>query len=756
MSVHAMQLGENTSGLSFVQQGQVDWVAFANTTVKASVSVMQRFSAAGVQPVTFAGGLALGSRFELGKKGTQNMQVALKNLGGTFGFDKLLYYGFGYRSFVNILTETKAGVNVVALCACLVDMHSVPIAAEVLAALWKLEGFPEEFEPSLSQFYALATTCAGVVAGTVFGQIGDMMLGDLRNQLRLSSRTGLPRGSISSSEDIAKALHGLFKISRGTHERIEILGGLNCSFIGAFSYWLFDFTIHVEDDAKTLIYQDVRDREVAQVNIRYRCMDELSTELMVKSTTFVMRDGDMLFGIDETFDGMSLNVRTAWDGCLERAFWSSAQRLIRVSRILGEFLGSTARVYAALAEGEPDVAPFRRIYFGDFVDGTYGQGFVDSVGIIFPELGRLEDLRPVMLRAMKNSFEQSLTNLQAAISSLTSVCECGFCNGQAYRCLTDTIGRCEETYCVLVTAMTIASLVRLVGSLEIHGMINPTVSGLQQIYAQCDGRIQVNGRARLSPIALERVLGLNLVATDFHMLSPGHLIADVQCLFTGCTPYSEKGCSSFQTASCFNGICCYIEALNGLSSSAAALRRIHVLPGRIQKGNRGYDAICDFGHTLELPLPKATLSAKSITLPAGTRVDNIDIKALVRETATGSELQFSYEAEFQGTLARILPGDFTQRVLRRTGLITCSKRTCEEHLVFPCSVIQEGWGEIPYTMSREEQPTKCFIWPFGATDFGRCVAIAVAKVEEVIYIRKGECLPCCTKAVANQPFSVII
>jgi hypothetical protein len=757
MSSQALQVGDNSASLGFLQQGQVDWVAFANTTVKTSISVLQRFSAAGVQPVTFAGGLALGSRFDLGKKGAQNMDVTLKNLSGAFGFDKLLYYGFGYRSFVNILTETKVGVNLVALCACLVDMHSVPIAAEVLAALWKLEAFPEEFEPSMSQFNALSTACAGVVAATVFGQIGDMMLGDLRKQLRQSSRSGLPRGSISTSEDIAKALHGLFQISRGTHERIEILGGPNCSFIGAFAHWLLNFTIQVEDDAGTLIYQDVLDREAAQVTIRYRSMDQLSTELSITSTTFVLRDRDMLFGINENDDGMPLHVRTAWDGCLRRAFWSSAQRLIDVSRVLGNFLGSAARVYAALARGEPDVGRFQRMYFGDFIDGTYGRGFVDSVGRIFPELGRIEDLRSVMLRALNNSFEQALTNLQMAIDSLIRLCECGFCSGQPYRCLPDTQGECEDTYCVLVTAMTIASLVRLVAGLEIHGTITPTVTGLQRIYAQCDQRIQLNGRARHSPLAFENVLGLNRVVDSFYMLSPEHLIADVQCLFTGSPPYSktESG-NCYRTAFSFDGICCYMEALHGLSSNAAVLRRIHVVPGRIQKGDREYSAVMDFTHQLELPLPKATLGTESITLPAEFREDNIDIKALVREDAIGSELRFSYEAAFQGTLARIHPGIFTQRVLRRTGLITCSKRTCKEHLVFPCSVIQEGWGELPYTLSREEQSTKCLIWPFRENDVGRCVAIGTAPFDEVLYVRKGECLPCCTKAVANEPFSVII
>ncbi|KAL9110648.1 MAG: hypothetical protein Q9227_004825 [Pyrenula ochraceoflavens] len=267
MSSQSLQIGDGSSSPSFVQQGQVDWVAFANSTISSSISVMQRFSAAGVQPVTVAGGLALTSRFELSKKGAQNMDAALKRLNGVFGFDKLLYYGFGYRSFVNILAETRVGINLVALCSRLVDMHGISSAAEILAAIWKVEAFPEDFEPSISQFEALATACAGVVSSTVFPEVGDMMLGDLRSSLERTKSAFLGR-SISSPEDIANALHGLFQISRGIQKQIEVVGGPNCAFIGAVAFWLLDFTLHIEDNDGNLIYVNALNREAAQVRIQ--------------------------------------------------------------------------------------------------------------------------------------------------------------------------------------------------------------------------------------------------------------------------------------------------------------------------------------------------------------------------------------------------------------------------------------------------------------------------------------------------------
>lgn len=322
MSSRALQIGAHGEvNPGFVQQGQVDWVAFSKSTVSASISVMQRFSAAGVQPVTVAGGLALGSRFELGRKGAQNMDVALKNTSGVLGYDKLLYYGFGYSSFVNILTETKVRVNLVALCACLVHMHGVTVAADVLAALWKLEAFPESFEPAISQFNALATACAGVVTVTTFGHVGDIMLGDIRKLIPGKSvLKGLFMGAISNAKDIAKALHGLFQVSRNSLEYIEVVGRANYTFIGAFAHWLLDLTVNVEDEVGTTIHQNSSNRETAQVRIRYRSLDQVSTELHIASTTYVFGNHYEMLVHTPWEDGLSLLIRTPWDCCLERVF----------------------------------------------------------------------------------------------------------------------------------------------------------------------------------------------------------------------------------------------------------------------------------------------------------------------------------------------------------------------------------------------------------------------------------------------------
>ena len=761
MPSRALQIGndgEPTPG--FVQQGQVDWVAFGKSTISASISVMQRFSAAGVQPVTVAGGLALGSRFELGKKGAQNMDLALKNLSGVFGYDKLLYYGFGYRSFVNILTETKVGVNLVALCACLVEMHGVTVAAGILAALWKFEAFPERFEPAMSQFNALVTACAGVVTDTTFGQVGDIMLGDIRKLLPgKSMKTGFPMRSVSNAEDIAKALHGLFQISRNSLEYIEVVGGANCAFIGAFAHWLLDFTVHVEDEVGTTIYQNTSNRETVQVRIRYRSLDQVSTELHVTSRTYVLGNHYEMLIHTPWEDDLSLLIRTTWDCCLERVFWNSMRRLKSVSRILGEFLGSAARIFAALAEGEADVGEFSRIDFADFAYGTYGHGFVKSVGNVFPELDRVDGLEAIMLDASNASFKQALSSLQVLIDSLVRLCECDMCKDLANRRKTDTNDATKDKNCILVTTVTITSLVRLVAGTKRHGTIHPTITGLHHIYGRCLQRIKVSCRTNSSPTVPDALgLHVNPHGPTSSPLTPAFLMADVQCLFTGHRPTeAEIHRNNYRTAFSYNGICCYLEVLHGPSSNAAVLRRIHVIPGRIQRGDREYSMVWDCAPApqSQLPLPKAKLGIKSVTLSSETRDDSIDVKALVTEESGEGQLIFYYQALLQDArVIRIRPGMLTHRVLERSGLIACDKLSCNRDLVFPCQVISEGWdlGEHRRTSGH---PAECLIWPFREDDIGRCVAVELTQ-EKGLYIRNGECLPCCTKAASNQRMSMII
>lgn len=121
-----------STDVGFVQQGQVDWVAFSKCTVSMSVEILARFQAAGVQELTYAGALQLTSRFSLPELGRQRVWDALQKLRVYSSHSNLLYFGFGHRSFLRFLSESVSGLKCIALCSCLGEMHSEDIAAHVL------------------------------------------------------------------------------------------------------------------------------------------------------------------------------------------------------------------------------------------------------------------------------------------------------------------------------------------------------------------------------------------------------------------------------------------------------------------------------------------------------------------------------------------------------------------------------------------------------------------------------------------------
>lgn len=217
MSSDAVQIARGPQG--FMQNDQVDWVAFANSLWSTSSVVLQRFASAGVQPITFGAGLALSSQIRLGRLGNQRMHSAIEDVRGFWSMEKLLYFGFGARSFLRVMADTQLGVNCIALCASLAELHSEHASAWILDELWKLHGYPREYLPSHSQLTALVKACSGVLIRTEFSAIPDRMLG-------YDPYTRHPRPEISNPEDIAKAIHGLGEISNGKVSTITVTGGI--------------------------------------------------------------------------------------------------------------------------------------------------------------------------------------------------------------------------------------------------------------------------------------------------------------------------------------------------------------------------------------------------------------------------------------------------------------------------------------------------------------------------------------------------
>ena len=233
MSSNPVQVGASPGkdAPTSMQNGQVDWVAFGRSVWSTSSAVLQRFASAGVQPITFGAGIALASQFRLNQLGEQRMHDAIERLNDVWSCRKLLFFGFGARSFVDVMADTQPGVNCIALCAGLAEMHSEHACAWILDELWKIYGFPHEYLPSHAQLTNLVQACAGVLAKTDFNAMPVRMLGNAS-----AGDQAIP--SMSDPEDVAKALRGLFRMSNDNISRITFIGGLECAFIASYAHWI--------------------------------------------------------------------------------------------------------------------------------------------------------------------------------------------------------------------------------------------------------------------------------------------------------------------------------------------------------------------------------------------------------------------------------------------------------------------------------------------------------------------------------------
>ncbi len=753
MPPDAIQIGSPTAlkSPSFVQNGQVDWVAFGNSIWSTSSIVLQRFASAGVQPITFGAGLALASLFDLDRVGKQRMHSALERNQGMWSFEKVLWFGFGARSFLHVMADVQSGVNCIALCSALSEVHDEHAAAWILDELWKLYGFPQQYLPSHSQLTALVKACSGVLAKTEFSLISDHMLGHTFNP-----REVMP--FISNPEDLAKAMSGLFKISKGAIARINVTGGMECAFVAGFAQWVLNLKVYVDDDAGRVIHQDAHP-EQAQVVITYRRQADLSL-VQVSSTTYVLRDGDDMIIRSPALEHNFLTIRTPWDGCLTRVFGTAFNGLIKASNNLGAFFGSTARVYQALALGESDVGNFSRKAYINFVESSYGIGFVNSVVTIFPELKRVGGLFDEMQLALVVPLKEALRTIEKTVLTFEQLCECRRCTAGDVK---------KDIDCIVVLVFSIRQMVSTISCVTRDDDILPTVRGIAMVYTRLSSDWPLSLNARGRPL-LAIALGLNMngvYGPDIDEIRHFDLLSHPIEIFSGYSDHSrylpEKNPqgNEYCNATVKQGLCYYLDCLRSLSSHAEDARVVHIVPGHIQLGDKQFSSVYDRGvqsHSnlspIEYEVLEESTSAGMIQQPSQF---DIKLEMLALEKAADHELIVFYQAMVpEEPTVKLLPGRISREVLKGTGMLTCERLQCTSRLILPCASIQRGWHlfnqDDTKTWIGSRTGKVCLIWP-QLEDPARCVAIQeqmLARVDRAIVLRRSECTSCCTTSLVRE------
>ncbi|MCJ1245671.1 hypothetical protein MMC30_002875 [Trapelia coarctata] len=762
---------------SFAQQGQVDWVAFGNTVWKASSDVLQRFALADIQPITFGAGIVLAGQFRLSAIGQQRVEDAIARLEGVSVLRDVLWLGFGYRSLINTMANTVGGIKCVALCSALADVHSENSAAKILTELWKQSAYPTEYEPSHSQFLALVKTCAGVLVKTPFMATVDVMLGDMLWKVPDGAIDEIPVAS--NLQDIARALRGLFQLSRGEVDNITVTGGGECAFFAALAYWLFDFKIEVIDNEGNLIFTSTPENVSVQLYVRYGHVR--NDAIQVPSTTYVLGDCREVFDRNTEEGDRVFIVRTPWDGCLRRTFGAAFLAFTESPLPVAAYLGSLARIYAALARAEPVMDTLSRHYYVDFVEASRGQGFIDTILKTFPELERVDGLQENMEGAAEKSFGEALMTVQSSVQILETQCKCFKCseaNGQTST-QPDLTRSCLVgiAYAVREVARTMASVV--FDSQDERPLL-PSVEGIKAFSRHGKGeklmRVLVQHGTEVGVQRSDKAsfahFALGLCEKEDEGSFRFHPLFNASLLFQGPGDRNRilNSVHMTYTALSERGVCCYVDSLRSLTCQAELVRMVHILPGHISHKGRQYMAVRDFQHTRDKPIPDfAQVTPASVAI----REDNLALleNQIVRIEilANAQDLMekaicCSYKIYTPTASFNLHPGLLMMQILIRSGQIPCGNGPqCRKQLALPCSIVQSGWQLNPNKTQNLEYSLRvaCCIWPSG-DDMARCIALQAHIIDKTgpgqrytAFVRRRECLPCCTLAVLKEGGKIV-
>ena len=737
---------------AFATNGQVDWVAFGNTTWTITSTVLQRFSAADIQPATYGAALALGARFRLGPYGQRRVDTAIRQLRASSSFQKLLWFGFGQKSFLYLLADNQVGLNCLALCACLADTHSTEVAGYILSELWRACDFPPEYEPSHEQFVHLIKVCEGALTGTTFGETVERMTGSQRLEVRANrdeNHASQNWERCANPRDIALVLEALFNISMSRFHSIKVSGALECAFIGGIAEWLFDLRVASVDHDGSCPIQD------PQVLLQFSLglpISESKSMTRVESTSYYLNSTDDFWSqLHSSSPSSSLLIlRVPWETCLTRSFGIYFDNLCALSFTLGEFLGSAARIYTGLALGEPDVGVFDdcRENFVDFLDHCHGSGFVQATLVVFPELQRMPDLGRVMHLAEARPFSESVIALANAFVALSKQCNCR-------RCCPSSLPSYPAKTCIPAIASMILRVTRLLGTTQQDSTLLPTISGLRAFQE----RLPLTGTS-MSQKDLESVLGLDRSPCDTVLVDP-------IVLFSGTFPFHQSRLHtkekeptdvSVATAISWGGICAYMESLRQPAELLSNYRIVHVTSGQIQKERRKFNAVYDRPIAQDGSNPGLHFFDFNKKANLGMSGDDVpDLQAIVTER--GQDIYFAYAVPassnkpYAPSLLWLLPGLASHTAIRRYSIVPCSRGgNCAGSPDVECQTTPTDLFIPDETLSTDN--VTCRITERPQTSLEQLVRLQLHQFnrhgDRTLIIRRNECLPCCAKVMLRD------
>ncbi|KAK3302833.1 uncharacterized protein B0T15DRAFT_538349 [Chaetomium strumarium] len=738
--------GSGAAQNQLTQQGSVDWIQLAKTTISFPMSVLARLAAADIAPHTIVVGQSISSAFVLSTQGMERFTEALKSLPSCSSIGDVIWFGFGIRHIVREIAQTVQGATLLTLCASLAELQSAKACAAILMHFTRVSGAPSELQPSPQQWINMVEACSGILRPTTFGCIADQFMAF--SAVSDSSQQGEP-------EDVARALHAVALVSSNAMHSVTLVGGPSCGWIAAFGFFFLGLDVEIRrDSGSTLCYRSAADENQVRIFVHYDG-SSTSRELQVCKMAYRVRTiNKYISSLDDRYDHI-MSGSVPWESCLSEAFGDSALKLLEARQQFGNMISSAARVFQGLTKAEPSghfTPQDFQAWFG-FQSGQSGFGFIDAAVFWFPELA---SLRTYISPNLSMSLGDAVEAYDQATLQVGTLCGCHVCRDGGR-----LLGSAE--YCLTGLAVTLIFLVWNLSGLQLGADLKPYRSGLRHVY-----QLHVPGNPEFA-IEGERISGYHTVETLISHLNLASVYHTAQFLFTT-NLYPQR--SGRFTAAAVGGICFYFDVLREVSDDPGSTAILHVLPGSIATAHgRKYLHVVDkmgMGSDGFLRLHwtrgwKALEQVPQFTLnyPCdATSTFGADDSVLLKDTGShGLEASLIVEESPEALLADLYVsgprgscrvGVYTmlREIMESSGLVHCSHPSCAAfQRPLGDVVLVDGEGSIP-----ETKRWVLYIRRLTGNALARCVGILVRRswVDHII-LRRRECIACCMTAAEIYP-----
>lgn len=747
-------------------QVTVDAGGAASGMINFSMTALARLSQAGIDPSTFCWAILVGEHINWTLEGSKRFYEALNKTTVRKGFHNVLWFGFGHRSPITILKVTESSSRFAAMCACLTEVYSTHMAAQIMLAFSKVisENMrqPRPPIPSLLQMHLIMEKCVGIFSATTFPLRAEKFMSF--DDEKVIGQHAWPKGvgkarfsrGVSNPEDIAQALYGLTQLSRGTLRHLSLAGVADAGLVAAIGDWLFDlkFAIYSKDGQNEdgLRFRNVEEGSEPQLTIIYT-RREPSTSLTQRGRSVHLSDATSLFkshAQSKPSQDRVLGGRVHWGQAFEGTFGQDFRKLLRMPVLFGTAIGSAARIFSAFVYADEKL-PERwlrqnTIYFPD----SFGRDFVDFAQKRFPEL-KVKQLRTHMETAVHTkTYGEAEAAFENSMDGLAKCCGCKVCsphtgsNDQG-----DIGGISAQQYCMVAIAATAIRLVRILSGISPIDGLHPMRAGLEYIYEITQTRIwrlKRQGGETVSPTICSIIEGAvpDLNWTEISLLRFAHHI------FGGQTFHDELD-DPGSSATVFEGICCYLDILRDpVQDDPIGLSRVNVLPGHIQWEGRLFHKLGEMStDLLNAKSPPQSRPKKCIPDPILKAVKQCfggELKLILTENISRDGrafLEVDYEViSKSGERRRLGPAKTARNICRGSGLVTCRNDGCD--------LSQAIANDLAIKLAQQDDTTplsRVIINNNNVTIFdGGHIALLFAAFgcwEPLI--QRGECIACCVR-----------